>query len=220
MKVSDIMKKDFLVFEADDTLALAAKKLVEKGQSEAPVVRQRRFIGMFLTSDLAAVFVKKGIFGSPTPADAEKVREDVVSKHIRSKKTWLDPEADILSAFLLLVHRNVDVIPVLDKGRKIMGVVHASDVRKEMAKMLSAGGKLPVRTAEKLQELEMLGGKTAIDHIVHYVQKRGSATAEEVARNCNLTLQEVEEYANSLEKNGLLKLEYSILGKMKLHKPD
>jgi CBS domain-containing protein len=219
MKISDIMRKEFLVLEADDTLASAAKKLVEEGQSEAPVVRARKFLGMFLTSDLAAVFVKKGIFGV-TRADTQKVREDVVSKHIRSTKTWLHPDTDMLSAFLLLVHRNVDVIPVLDKGRKVMGVVRVSDIRKEMSKMLSEGGKLPVRTPDKLQELEMLGGKTAIDHIVHYVQKKGSATAEEVAKSCNLTIQEVEEYANSLEKNGLLKLEYNLFGKMKLHKPE
>lgn len=219
MKISDIMRKEFLVLEADDTLSDAAKKLVEKGQSEAPVVRARKFLGMLLTSDLAAVFVKRGIF-SVTQVDTQKVRNDVVSKHIRSTKTWLHPEADILSAFLLLVHRNVDVIPVLDRSRKVMGVVHASDIRKEMSKMLSEGGKLPVRTAEKAQEMDFVGGKTAIDHIVHYVQKRGSATAEEVAKSCNLTIQEVEEYSNSLEKNGLLKLEYNIFGKMKLHKPE
>jgi CBS domain-containing protein len=219
MKISDIMRKDFLVLEADDTLAHAAKKLVEENQSEAPVVRARKFLGMFLTSDLAAVFLKKGIF-SVSQADTQKVKDDVVSKHIRSTKTWLHPETDILSAFMLLVHRNVDVIPVLDKSRKIMGVVRVSDIRKEMAKMLSEGGKLPVRTPEKAQELDMLGGHTAIDHIVHYVQKRDSATAEEVAKHCNLTIQEVEEYSNSLEKNGLLKLEYNLFGKMKLHKPE
>lgn len=219
MKIADIMKKEFLVLESDNTLSEAAKKLVDRGQSEAPVVRARKFIGMLLTSDLAAVFIRRGIF-SVTQVDTKTVRDDVVSKHIRSTKTYLHPEADILSAILLLVHRNVDVIPVLDKGRKVMGVVHASDVRKEMAKMLSEGGRLPVRTAEKAQEMDQLGGKTAIDQIVHFVQKRGSATAEEVAKSCNLTIQEVEEYSNSLEKNGLLKLEYNIFGKMKLHRPE
>jgi CBS-domain-containing membrane protein len=175
---------------------------------------------MLLTSDLAAALVRTGIFGKPAPADVHKVRNDVVSKHIRSKRTWLDQDADLLSAFLLLVHRNVDVIPVLDKGKKVIGVVHASDVRKEIAKTLSEGGKVLVRTPEKLEELEALGGKTAIDQIVHYVQKKGSASAEEVAKNGNLTIQEVEEYATSLEKNGLLKVEYNLIGKMKLKIPE
>ena len=220
MKISEIMKKDFLCFEADDTLSFAAKKLVERGLSGAPVVRQRRFIGMLLTSDLAAALVKHGIFGNAAPADAEKVRGDVVSKHIRSKRTFLKPDADLLSAFLLLVHRNVDVIPVLDKTRRVMGVVLASDIRKEIAKILSAGGKLPVRQTEGTQEAELHPDHTAIDLIVHFVQKRGAATAEEVARYCNLTIGEVEEYATSLEKNGLLKLEYSIIGRMKLKRPE
>jgi len=219
MKISDIMRKDFLVLEADDTLAFAAKKLSEGNQSEAPVVRSRRFLGMIMTSDLAAVFLKKGIFGV-SRADTAKVRSDVVSKHIRSTKTWLHPDTDLLSAFLLLVHRNVDVIPVLDRGRKVIGVVRVSDLRKEIAKMLSEGGKMPVRTPDKAQELDDLGGNTAIDHIVHYVHRRGSATAEEVAKKCNLTVAEVEEYSNSLEKNGLLRLEYNLFGKMKLHTPE
>ncbi len=219
MKVSEIMVKDFLSLEADDTLAEAAKKLASNDQSEAPVIRARKFIGMFLTSDLAAVFVKRGLVGV-SRADTDKVRTDVVSKHIRSTKTWLHPDADIFSMLLLLVHRNVDVIPVLDKEKKVIGIVRVSDIRKEMSKMLSEGGKLPVRTKEKALEMDMLEGNTAIDHIVHYVQRRGSASADEVAKKCNLTIQEVEEYANSLEKNGLLKLEYNIFGKMKLHRPE
>jgi len=219
MKITDIMDKDFLFFEADDTVAFVAKKLVEKGQSEAPVVRQRKFIGMFLTSDLAALFVKDGLLGAKA-IDAEKMRNDVVSKHIKSNKTWLDQDADLLSALGLLVHRNVDVIPVLDKSKRVIGVVHAADIRKEMSKVLNEGKMAPVRTQEKAEELEMLGGKTAIDSIVHYIQKKGQATAEEVAKNCNLTLQEVEEYAASLEKNGLLKVDYTILGKMKLRIPE
>lgn len=220
MKISEIMKKDFLCFEYEDTLAVAAKKLVDSGLSEAPVVRQRKFVGMFLTSDLVAALVRTSLLGRASTADTNKVRADIVGKHFRSTRTWLAPDADLLSAFLLLVHRNVDVIPVLDKEKKILGVVHVADVRKEIAKMLAAGGKIPVRTPEKLQELERLGGKTAIDHIVHYVQEKGSATAADVAKQCSLTVDEVEEYANSLEKNGLLKLEYTVFGKLKLHKPE
>jgi CBS domain-containing protein len=220
MKISEIMKQDFLCLEYDDTLSFAAKKLVDANLSEAPVVRQRKFVGMFLTSDLAAALVKTGIFGQASTADANKVKNDVVGKHFRSTRTWLAPDADLLSALLLLVHRNVDVIPVLDKEKKIIGIVNVADVRREIAKMLSAGGKIPVRTPENLQEMELLGGKTAIDHIVHYVQEKGTAGAEEVAKKCGLTVDEVEEYANSLEKNGLLKLEYTMFGKLKLHRPE
>ncbi|MEM2138248.1 MAG: CBS domain-containing protein [Candidatus Anstonellaceae archaeon] len=220
MKISEIMKKSFLFFDSDDTIASAAKRLVEKGQSEAPVVREGKFIGMFLTSDLCAALVKTSIFGKPKAEDAVKVQNQIVGKHIGSRRTYLAPEADILSAFLLLVHRNVDIIPVIDKERKILGIVKAEDVRKEILKMLSSGGKIPVRTPEKLQQMDALGGKTAIDLIVHYVEEKGVASAKEVAKHCNLTVDEVEEYAASLEKNRLLKLEYDILGKMKLRRPD
>ncbi|MCX8195283.1 MAG: CBS domain-containing protein [Candidatus Micrarchaeota archaeon] len=219
MKVSEIMKKKFLVLEADETVASALKKLVESGQSAAPVVRQRKFVGMLLTSDIAALFVKVGIFGV-SAADPQTMSCDVVSKHIRNKKTWLYEEADLISAFGLLVHQNVEVIPVIDKNKQVVGIVDVADLRKEMSKVLSGGKDMPVRTPEKTEELEMSGGKTAIDSIVHYVQQKKAASAEEVAKSCGLTLQEVEEYAASLEKNGLLRTEYNIFGKMKLYAPE
>jgi len=220
VKISDITRKDYLFFDSEDTLVFAAKKLVEKGLSEAPVLHEGKFIGMFLTSDLAAALVKTSIFGSPSQADALRVQKEPVGRHIGSRRTYLHPGADILSACLLLVHRNVDTIPVIDMEKKVLGVVHASDVRREMLKMMSAGGKIPIRTPAKLQQLEALGGKTAIDQIVHYIEEKGAASASEVARSCNLTVAEVEEYANSLEKNRLLRLEYDLLGKMRLRRPE
>lgn len=220
VKIANIMKKNFLFFDSEDTVGFAAKKLVEKGQSEAPVIHEGKFMGMFLTSDLAAALVKTSVFGKPQKADGVKVQHQPVGKRIGSRRTFLTQEADILSAFLLLVHRNVDIIPVINKERKVLGVVRAEDVRKEMLRMLSAGGEIPVRTPERLQQLDALGGKTAIDQILHFVEQKGAASAKEVAKQCNLTVDEVEEYANSLEKNHLLKLEYDILGKVKLKKPD
>lgn len=223
MKVSEIMKKDFLVLSSDTTLADAAKRLSEKGQSEAPVVSNGRFLGMLLTSDIAAVIVRTGLFGRPKQADVGRPSAEPVARHMGSHRTWLTPDADMLSAFLLLIHRNVDVIPVLDSQKKIIGVVRAEDIRREMARILSSGPKSPAKSkaAPKPQKEEperFSAGNTAIDSIVHYVQSKGAASAEEVAKACGLKLAEVEEYAASLERYGLLKAEYSIFGKMKLKK--
>ena len=219
MKISDMMKEKFLVLDANDTLSFAAKKLASAGCSDAPVTKGGKFIGIFLTSDLAAALVKKGIFSSPSSADARRVRSEPVSKHIKNTRAWLHPATDLLSAFMFLTHYNAGAIPVVDRKNRVVGVVLASDLRDEMAKMLSAGGELPSRTPEKLREIEAAGGKTAIDHILHLVQQKGEASTAEVAKACELDISEVEEYALSLEKNRLLALDYDIFGKMKLKKP-
>ncbi|HQT44354.1 MAG TPA: hypothetical protein PLO51_00085, partial [Candidatus Micrarchaeota archaeon] len=59
---------------------------------------------------------------------------------------------------------------------------------------------------------------TAIDSILQFVQKNGSAKAIELAREFKIPVEEVEEYAESLEKHGLLKIEYSLFGQMTLKK--
>jgi len=222
MRISDIMRKEFLCIEPDDTLAAAAKKLVEKGLSDAPVMGEGKFRGMLCTSDLAAALVRHELLNiKPIQADAPKAGSEPVMKHIKSTRAWLAPEADILSAFLLLVHHNIETLPVLNKTGRVIGVVRGEDLRREMSRMLSSGrskkqekeGKIAVRKKEA-----SIKGTTAIDQLVHFVRQAGVVGAPEAAKRCNLTVDEVESYALSLEKNGILKIDYDVLGNMKLQK--
>lgn len=219
MNISDIIKKDFLVFDSQERLANAAKKLAQAGVSEAPVVQKRRFIGMFSTSDIARVLVKESVFGKPAEADFRLKRNDPLFKHIRHFSATLSPESDVISAYLVLLHKNVDVIPVLGKNKSVAGVVLASDLRKKMAQMLSEGGKIPLRELadDEPEKLAAEGkGRTSLDIIFHFVQKKGAATAEEVSEKFGFPVHELEEYALCLEKHGLLRVEYDFFGKMKL----
>jgi CBS domain-containing protein len=222
MKISDIVKKDFLVFDSQEPLSTAAKKLAQAGVSEAPVVQKKRYISMFSTSDIARVLVKESVFGKPEQADFRLKRNDPLFKHIRHFTATLSPESDIISACLVLLHKNVDVIPVLGKNKSVAGVVLASDLRKTMAQMLSEGGKVPTRGIPEGDEPDKLSsegkGNTTLDIILHYVQRNGSAKAEEVSKKFGLPMHELEDYALCLEKHGLLRVEYDIFGKMKLHK--
>ncbi len=219
MKIIDLAKRKFLCFESDDTVSYAAKMLAEKNLREAPVLRQGKFIGMFTTSDIAAALVKKGMLGRAGLADLSKVKNELVYKHMSQRPIWLDPQADVLGAFAFLVHNSAGSIAVVDrkKGRRLVGVVLASDIRKEMAKLL-AGGKEGGRAVAKELAASDFGGKTAIDQILRYVEKKSPTDAGEVAKQFKLSVKEVEEYADSLSKHGLLKVEYNIIGKMKLKK--
>ena len=222
MRISEIMRKDFLCIEPDETLAAAARKLAEKGLSEAPVMGEGKFRGMLCTSDLAAALVRHDILNSRLrQADAPKAGGEAVIRHIKSTRAWLAPEADILSAFLLLVHHGIETLPVLNKAGRVIGVVRGDDLRKEMSRMFASGtgkkqeiaGKAPVR-----KQAESVKGTTAIDQLVQFVRQKGAVRASEAAKRCNLTVDEVEAYALSLEKNGILKIDYDMLGNMKLQK--
>jgi CBS domain-containing protein len=241
MLASDLMRKDCICFDADEKLSAAAKRLYLAKQSEAPVVRKGRFIGMFSTSDIARVLVKQSMFGKAAYADFSKTKDDPLCRHIHSASATLRLDSDMTSAFLALLHKNVGAIPVVERG-SLVGVVLASDLRKQMAKMMSAKGKVPQRkgaqrqpekkgfslfgrarqpvhdSAASIAEQELHGGKTSIDLILQYVQAKGAATTKQVAAVFRLTEPEIEEYAIALEKHGLLKVEYDMLGKMKLRK--
>ena len=218
MKVSDIIQRKFLSFEADDTLSFAVSKLAQAGVAEAPVIRLRKYVGMFSASDAARVLVKIGVFG-PHKADFSKARKDPVLRHMHPLSPTLGMDADIMSAYLVLLHRNVDVIPVVGKNRALLGVVLSSDLRKQMAQMLSDEDKAPPRAAAPSDSDVKLGsGDTVLDLILHFVQKKGVTTAEEVSAKFKIPVNEIEEYAMSLDKHGLLKAEYNFLGKMKLKK--
>jgi predicted transcriptional regulator len=222
MRISDIMKKDFLCISPDDTLASAAKKLAEKELSEAPVMGEGKFRGMLCTSDLAAALVRHEILSMNLfQADAPKAGGEAVIKHIKSTRAWLAPEADILSAFLLLVHHNIETLPVLNKNGRVIGVVRGADLRREMVRMLASGSTKKQEKARKSavrRDDAPIKGTTAIDQLVHFVRQKGMVSAPEAAKRCNLTVAEVEAYALSLEKNGLLKIDYDMLGNMKLQK--
>ncbi|MDE1798491.1 MAG: CBS domain-containing protein [Candidatus Micrarchaeota archaeon] len=221
MKTSDLMRGVSFYLDSDAPIAYAAKKLVEMDVSEAPVVHKGKFIGMFLTSDLSAALVKTRLFGRPSAATASELQKQTVGAHLTSRNTFLAPGSDILSAYLLLIRRNVGAIPVVDNRKRLVGMVYASDLRKEMLKMISASGaKLPARAAAAIAPPVSLGGQTVIDQIVHYIAQKGSVSANDVAKHCNLTLDEVEDYASSLERNRLLRVEYDMLGQMWIKKPE
>ena len=224
MKISEIIKKDYLSFEASEKLSVAAKKLSADGVSEAPVVQRRKYIGMFSTSDIARVLVKESMFGAASEVDFARTKNDPLFKHMHHFSATLTPDSDIISAYLILLHKNVDMIPVVGKGSTLVGVVRVSDLQKKMTLMLSAGGKPPSRKEaaseadDKIPEAQ--AGNTSLDLILKYVQKKGATSAEEVSAKFGLPLNEIEEYVLCLEKHDLLKVEYDFFGKMKLRKAE
>jgi CBS domain-containing protein len=222
MKISDIIRKDYLSFEASEKLPFAAKKLLSAGVSEAPVVQRRKYIGMFSSSDLARVLVKESMFGKASEADFTRTKNEPLFKHMHHFSATLKPDSDVISAYLILLHKNVDIIPVVGKNSVLVGVVRTSDLQKKMSEMLSAGGKPPSRKAEAAEADDRIpeaqAGNTSLDLILKYVQKKGATTAEEVSSKFGLPLNEIEEYVLCLEKHDLLKVEYDFFGKMKLKK--
>jgi CBS domain-containing protein len=219
MKISELMEKDPLQFEVDDTLEYAAKMLAKRGMSDAPIVEARKLIGIISTSDIASVFIKHNLLSS-TKADVTRVHKEPVSKHMHKVKSWLRETDDLFKAIEYLAATPCDSILVTNKADRLVGVLLANTVCEEMAKMLlGRQGEMPSRATDKIAAEEK-GQETAVDHIVNFVRKKGVASAPEVAKECGITVKEVEDYATSLERDGILRVEYTMFGEMKLRKPE
>ena len=224
MKITAMIDRNAFSLDAGDTLAFAAKKFAEKKIGAAPVVQQGMLMGVFTTSDLASALMKRGLIGpAKEAADPSKAGSLTVGRHLGQRAFWLAEDAEFLDAVSVLARHNAELIPVVEGKGKMVGVLWAEDVRKGMAEIFAApakaGGKQDTGAAETASALES-GSRTPVDQILRLVEKKGSATASELARQFSLPVSEVEEYAVSLEKHGLLKIEYDLFGKMKLRRKE
>ncbi|MFA5077557.1 MAG: CBS domain-containing protein [Candidatus Micrarchaeia archaeon] len=222
MKVSEIMKTRFLYFDGDESLLGAARKLFAKNRRDVPVLYQGKFIGMLTTSDIAEAMVRGGITENSRQELIAKLGGEPIRKHIKRAllgPSGLDPEKEINEVFIFLAKSDVECIPAIDRRRRLMGVVFASDARKIMFRILSQGS--PQENAPKKRSAPRRGGvDTAIDQIEQFVRQKGTVSSEEVAVQFKLPLSTVEDYAVSLEKYRLLKIEYTMFGKMTLKRPE
>jgi len=216
MKISGLVRRDFVFLQSDETLASAAKKMEDNGLIEMPVLSERKFAGVLRISDLAAAMMRPNLFQRPVVEDARKVQNQAVIRHLRLRNAWIRPESDIVSVFLYIKRHGASVVPIVDRQMKVTGVIHASDVCREISEMLLEG---QAQTApEKGGKQEQLEGQTPIDQLVNLVNREGSVSVADAAKRCRLSRAEIQDYAKSLEKSNIIRIEYGILG-MRLAKP-
>ncbi len=218
MKVSEIKKTGCISFDAGDEVYEVASRLVEAGRKEAPVTRQGRFIGIITLSALAAPFARANVVDNPNSAAVEKAKKERIEKYVSTRmfmKIYLEPDMELSQAVAVLANRNAECVPVLDKRHRLIGGICTSELWKTIIKAVGKGrqAKKPSGAVAKSR-----GDDTTIDQVLAAVRARGKVTAAEVAVQLKLPLQTVEEYAQSLEKYGLLKVEYDLFGKMTLKK--
>ncbi len=218
MKVSDVMKSKFLFFYAEDPIYQVARKLEASGQREAPVIWHDKFIGMISFSGIAAALTRRKLVDNLTQEGAAAIRPEPIRKYIYRTPMFmritLDPDMPVSKAIAILAARNAEIVPVVDRKQKLLGVVHSKNIRDLIMDVLSFG----LSSAAKKSEEEKWGDghklNTTIDRIHKFVVEKGTVSAEQVAKQFKLPVPTIEEYAQSLEKHGLLRIEYTVLGEM------
>ena len=145
MKVSELMIKEVMTVPPDMSVREAARLLFEKQISGLPVVdEQRRVVGMITEKEIIGMalpqFIEQlGDFDyilNEEPflkkigeADIMKVK-DIMRKEV----LCISEDVSIPEVARLMIAKKARRIPILDKEKKLVGIIARADIVKKVAK--------------------------------------------------------------------------------------
>ena len=126
-QLKDLMSRDVKVISPDMTIGEAAKKMRDGGFGMMPVGKNDRMIGTISDRDIAIRAVAEGK-GAGT-----RVR-DVMSEGI----AWAYEDESVEEAATIMSKRQVRRLPVVDRDKRLVGIVALGDFAVESSEIRSA----------------------------------------------------------------------------------
>lgn len=120
-RVSDVMTRDVRIADPDDTVQQAARVMREEDVGVLPVGEGDRLVGMVTDRDLAVRLAAEGRDPART-----KVR-DVMTKDVR----YVFEDEEIGHVAENMADQQVRRLPVVNRSKRVVGVVSLSDVARE-----------------------------------------------------------------------------------------
>jgi CBS domain-containing protein len=131
MRVADIMHRDVITVDPQDSFAQAAKVLRENGISSVVVKGDDRPSGIVTERDFVAV-VADGLDPAATKV-AERMSKDLAT---------IQPKADIAEAAKVMAERGIRHLPVVERG-KLAGIISIRDLMTWAVEEMTGGHELP-----------------------------------------------------------------------------
>ncbi len=209
MKTEDLMRKDFVSFQADDMLETILKKLAQNHVTSAPVFDGTEFIGILSDSDIVRYFSpKKFMFlwkkDKPTPIDELK---KVTAKSLVSKPDLVLKSGQTLESNLVEMAKVAMCIPVMDSNNplRLIGVIRGEDIINFFLTELAKGA-----ISESPVGPDASGGmSTEIDTILKRVNTEGQIEAWRLANDLSVSVKTIERLGESLAGHHLVEIKYS-----------
>lgn len=130
--VSEIMSRDVLSVEEDDTLVNLLASLKALRFRHLPVVDENRLIGLVTLTDLLGI-ASSNLLPHQGEQD-RKLQEHLRVRDIMAKDlVTVSPDTSLQEAGVLLLKRGVGCLPVIDGANNVVGIVTASDFVKVVA---------------------------------------------------------------------------------------
>jgi CBS domain-containing protein len=128
MKVAEAMTRDVHIIQADATLKEAASIMAKEDVGMLPVHENDKLVGMITDRDIALRCVAQG-----QKADS-RVR-DAMTKDVK----YCYEDDDLEDAMQNMSDIQVRRLPVMDREKKLTGIVALADAARQLAKAASTG---------------------------------------------------------------------------------
>jgi len=125
MLVRDVMKSQLEVIDPSQTLAEAAKKMRDANVGSLPVVEDAKLIGMITDRDIVIRCIAEGADPKATPV-REAASDDVVHCVV---------DQSVEDASKIMAAAKVRRLPVIDRDRRLVGIVALGDISREGSSM-------------------------------------------------------------------------------------
>jgi len=145
MKVKEIMTKDVVSVKPEDNAKEALDLLLKMEISGLPVINEQgKLVGMFTEKDvlkqiLPSYLEKVGRFVyEENPKSIKNKFQDLsnlsVSQLMRREIITIDEETSLCEVARIMLTQKIRRIPVLDKEKRVVGIVAREDIVKSYAK--------------------------------------------------------------------------------------
>lgn len=120
MKVSEVMTRNVATIDAAESIATAAREMMEKDVGVLPVIHGRETVGIVTDRDIAVRALAAGL-GGDTP----------VSKVMSSELAWCAPDDELDVVLGRMASEQVRRMPVLDSKGHLAGIVTLGDAARK-----------------------------------------------------------------------------------------
>jgi CBS domain-containing protein len=202
-----VMRTDFVVLQRDDRLKYILRMFAKKRITSAPVLDEGDFIGIVDINMIVRFCTPKRYFfiwKKDARVSLRQLEKVMAAKLAKKPKFVLSPD-QMLSDVLAKISSEADCIPVLDKKKKLVGIVRNEDLVKLFLRRFAKGVSEPICGEEK-------GVGTEIDRVLEVVMKHEWIPARKVARKLGLSEKTVERMGEVLKDHDLIKMRYTFLG--------
>jgi CBS domain-containing protein len=143
MKVSELMVRDLTSVEEDDTMRMLVETLEQSETSSVPVTdEESRLVGIISERDVLAAAVPKYMELLHSAAfmpnidqlasGLNRIAADPVKRYMSHKTISVREDADDLQAADLMLRNKLRLLPVVDGGGRLVGIMRRVDLFKHV----------------------------------------------------------------------------------------